>query len=375
MRIGITCYPSYGGSGVVGTELGMELARRGHLVYFICYDAPFRLDRTQANVYYHEVNVPSYPLFKYPPYLLALTAKMLETAKYQRLDLLHVHYAIPHATSACLTREILGGGLKVVTTLHGTDIMLIASDSSFRDVVAHAINESDGVTAVSENLRQETLRSFPVRTDLVTIPNFVDPAVYIRQPDPALRARFASEDEKILIHVSNFRPVKRVEMVVRILAGVNRRLPSRLLMVGDGPDVGVAREAAQELGVDDRVYFLGRQERVVELLSQADLFLLPSDRESFGLAALEAMACSVPVIASRTGGLPEVVVEGEAGYLVDPHDLSGMVDAAIAVLADGVTHERMGATARQVAVTQFPTDKIIPLYEAFYRQVTESRSD
>ncbi len=369
MRIGITCYPSYGGSGVVGTELGMELARRGHSVHFICYDAPFRLDRTQTNVFYHEVNVPNYPLFKHPPYLLALTAKMLETARYQSLDLLHVHYAIPHASSACLARDIIGGGLKVVTTLHGTDITLVASDPSFRDVVAHAINESDGVTAVSENLRQETLRSFPISTDLVTIPNFVDPGVWVRRPDPASRARFAPEGEKILIHVSNFRPVKQAGMVVRILAGVNRRLPGRLLMVGDGPDVGLAREVARELGVDDRVHFLGRQEQVVEILSQADLFLLPSERESFGLAALEAMACSVPVVASRTGGLPEVVVEGEAGYLLDPQDLAGMVEAAVAVLADPPTHARMAEAARRVAVTRFPTEKIVPLYEAFYRQV------
>jgi N-acetyl-alpha-D-glucosaminyl L-malate synthase BshA len=375
LKIGITCYPSYGGSGVVGTELGMELARRGHSVHFITYDAPFRLDRTQANVYYHEVNIPSYPLFKHPPYLLALTAKMLETARYQSLDLLHVHYAIPHATSACLARDIIGGRLKVVTTLHGTDITLVASDPSFRDVVAHAINESDGVTAVSESLRQETLHSFPVSTDLVTIPNFVDPAVYARRPDPALRAGFASEAEKVLIHVSNFRPIKQVAMVVSILAGVNRRLPSRLLMVGDGPDVGLAREAARELGVDDRVHFLGRREQVVELLSQADLFLLPSERESFGLAALEAMACGVPVVASRTGGLPEVVAHGETGYLVEPHDLAGMVDAALAVLGEPATYERMAAAARRTAVSRYPTDKIVPLYEAFYRQVMASRTE
>ncbi|HSW10253.1 MAG TPA: N-acetyl-alpha-D-glucosaminyl L-malate synthase BshA, partial [Bacillota bacterium] len=285
------------------------------------------------------------------------------------------HYAIPHATSACLARDIIGGRLKVITTLHGTDITLVASDPSFRDVVAHAINESDGVTAVSEDLRQETLRSFPVKAGLVTIPNFVDPAVYVRRPDRALRGRFASEGEKILVHVSNFRPVKRVGMVIRILAGVNDRLPGRLLMVGDGPDVGLAREVARELGVDDRVHFLGRQERVVEILSQADLFLLPSERESFGLAALEAMACGVPVVASRTGGLPEVVADGEAGYLIDPQDLAGMVDAAVAVLAEPATAERMAAAARRVAVSRFPTGKIVPLYEAFYRQVMESRTD
>ncbi|MDQ7794799.1 MAG: N-acetyl-alpha-D-glucosaminyl L-malate synthase BshA [bacterium] len=369
MRIGVTCYPSYGGSGVVGTELGMELARRGHAVHFICYDTPFRLDRYQANIGYHEVNVPAYPLFKHPPYLLALTAKMVEIARYESLDILHVHYAIPHATSACLAREITGGRLKVVTTLHGTDITLVASDPSFRDVVAHAINQSDGVTAVSEDLRRETLESFAVRRELVTIPNFVNPDFYRRCPDPALRARFAPEGERVLVHVSNFRPVKRAPLAVRVLDGVNRQVPSHLLMVGDGPEVATAHELARELGVADRVHFLGRQEQVVELLSLADLFLLPSEQESFGLAALEAMACEVPVVASRVGGLPEVVADGVSGFLVPPQDLPAMVDRAVAVLSDPALQSRMAKAARRAAVSNFAAETVVARYEDYLRQV------
>jgi len=369
VRIGITCYPSYGGSGVVATELGMQLARRGHSVHFICYDLPFRLDRYQANIAYHEVDVPTYPLFKYPPYLLALTNKLVETARYESLDLLHVHYAIPHATSACLARDIVGGGLKVITTLHGTDITLVGAEPSFREVIAYSINSSDGVTAVSEALRRDTLNTFPVTTEVVVIPNFVDPEIYRRRPDPELRARFAGPEDKVLIHVSNFRPVKRAPLAVRVLAGINHRMPAQLLMVGDGPEVAAAHELARELGVEDRVHFLGRQENVVELLSLADLFLLPSEKESFGLAALEAMACEVPVVASRVGGLPEVVTDGVSGFLVDPDDVAGMVERSLEVLCEPGLHGRMAAAARAAAVNSFPAAAVVERYEAYYRQV------
>lgn len=369
LSIGITCYPSYGGSGVVATELGMALAERGHRIHFICYDVPFRLDRCGDNIRFHEVEVPTYPLFQYPPYLLALANKMAEVARYEGLDVLHVHYAIPHATSAFLAREMLAPlGPKVVTTLHGTDITLVGQQPSFADIIAFSINRSDAVTAVSEALRRETLARFTVYREVVTIPNFVDLNAFRPGRDPELRRRYARDDEALLVHVSNFRPTKRVDRVVDVFSRVAQRLPARLLMVGDGPDLGVARALAAELGVADRVQFVGKVERVAPLMAAADLCLLPSTHESFGLVALEAMACGVPVIASRVGGLPEVVVDGECGYLLPEDDVEGMARRAAELLGNPALYRGFAAAGRRRA-GEFAAERIIPRYEALYADV------
>lgn len=369
MNIGITCYPSHGGSGVIATELGKELARRGHRVHFISYDTPFRLREFHANIFYHEVEVPTYPLFKYPPYLLALSNKMAEVARTEKLDVLHVHYAIPHAASAFLAREMSGGAFKVVTTLHGTDITLVGSDPSFGGVVSFCINRSDGVTAVSASLRQETLDTFAVTRDIAVIRNFVDVAEFAPRDSRELRGLWARPSERILMHLSNFRPVKGVDRVARVFAAVAREIPSRLVLVGDGPDITVVRSVARAEGVADRLIFLGSQDRVAPVLAAADLFLLPSSKESFGLAALEAMACGVPVVASNAGGIPELIEEGRTGFLFAPDDVSGMAGAAVRVLSDGDLRRKMGEQARKVAEERFATSKVVPVYEEYYRRV------
>jgi N-acetyl-alpha-D-glucosaminyl L-malate synthase BshA len=370
LRIGITCFPSHGGSGVIATELGKDLGRRGHEVHFISYETPFRLREYHANIHYHEVEVPSYPVFKYPPYLLALSNKMVEVARHAGLDLIHVHYAIPHAASAYLAREVCGRSFKVVTTLHGTDITLVGSIPSFADMTVFSINQSDGVTAVSESLRQETMATFPaVHREIVTIRNFVDVSEFVPRASADLRGLWAPAGEMVIMHMSNFRPVKRIERVVRIFAAVNRKIPSRLVLVGDGPDVALARATACAEGVAERVVFLGLQDRVAPVLAAADLFLLPSDKESFGQVALEAMACGVPVVASRIGGLPEVVADGETGYLLEPDDTDGMAAAALRILGDREVHRALGERARAVAEERFAAGKVVPLYEDYYVRV------
>lgn len=382
MRIGITCYPSAGGSGVVATELGRQLARRGHVIHFISYDQPFRLHDFTRNVAYHQVEVPTYPLFKYPPYLLALANKMAEVALYEQLDILHVHYAIPHAASAYLARQMLAARnrgrarrLRFVTTLHGTDITLVGSEPSFADMVAFTINQSDGVTAVSESLRTETMETFNLTREIATIPNFIDPDEYRREASPDDRRALAADDEKIVLHVSNFRPVKRVDAVVQIFARVASEVRARLLMIGDGPDQPLARREAERLGVTDRVTFLGQQEEVASLFSVADLLLLPSAKESFGLVALEAMACGVPVIASRVGGLPEVVGGKEAGFLYPPERLDRMARKAIQLLSDDAKRRKAAVAARRRAIGQFSASRIVPQYEDFYRRVLARPSE
>lgn len=417
MRIGITCYPSYGGSGVVATELGRQLAQRGHAVHFITYDVPFRLDRFQENVFFHEVEVPTYPLFKYPPYLLALANKMVEVSRYQELDVMHVHYAIPHATSAYLARQMLRGGapggrLKVVTTLHGTDITLVGSDPSFRDIIAFSLTESDGVTAVSHALRRQTQETFKVDVDIEVIHNFIDPADYNHLERVGCRRCVAGAEELVVSHISNFRPVKRTPLVVRMFAQAARDLPARLVLIGDGPDIPQCHEEATRLGIDGRVTFLGRQERVNELLAASDVFLLPSLEESFGLAALEAMAAGTPVIATRVGGLPEVVGDvndalvgagipvvnediparespatagwevaattgtrsrstwpdvGGLTYEVD--DIEGMTRGLRSLLTDHTLRAGLSERARRRALARFSSDEIVERYEAFYRRV------
>ncbi len=380
MRIGITCYPTYGGSGVVATELGKALARRGHEIHFIAYAPPQRLTHVTEHIYFHEVRVNTYPLFEYPPYSLALTSKMIDVVKHEQLDLLHVHYAIPHATSAVLARQILaceGIHIPVVTTLHGTDITLVGQDPSFAPVVTHAINASDGVTAVSDYLRRETHGHFEVEREIEVIPNFVDTDRFTRQQKGHFKQAIAPNGEKLLIHVSNFREVKRAGDVVHVFhrlheGGLNGNGPGvKLLLVGDGPDRPAAEALARELGVYGDVRFLGKQEPIEEILSVADVFLMPSGSETFGLAALEAMSCGVPVVSSDIGGLPELNVHGETGFLCPLADIDCLTDATHRILTDSTLHERMAKAARQRAVEQFDIDRIVPQYEGFYQQMID----
>ncbi len=385
MNIGITCYPTFGGSGVVATELGKALAGRGHTVHFIAYALPMRLEHMVENVYFHEVRVNTYPLFEYPPYALALASKMIDVAQHEGLDLLHVHYAIPHATSAVLARDILrakGITIPVVTTLHGTDITLVGKDPGFKPVVEHAIDTSDGVTAVSDWLRRETLDSFDVASDVEVIPNFVDTDRFRRQPKDHFRQAITPDGERLIAHVSNFRKVKRAADAVEVFARLHQAgvwpeghprhgQPGgvKLLMVGDGPDRAASEAAARDAGVWADVRFIGKQEPVEEILSITDLFLMPSASETFGLAALEAMACDVPVVSSDVGGLPELNVDGETGFLRPIGDVGGMTEAARTVLTQPDLHARMARAARRRAVECFDIDRIVPQYEAHYGRV------
>ena len=369
MRIGITCYPTYGGSGIVATELGIELSARGHEVHFITYANPIRLTRDLPRIHYHEVEVSNYPLFQYPPYSLALASHMAEVARTENLDLLHVHYAIPHSVSAHLASQMFAGKLPFVTTLHGTDVTLVGTDPSFLPITRFSIEQSPGVTSISEYLKRRTIEVFGTGQKIRVIPNFVNCELYRPEPNADLRARYARADEAVLIHLSNFRPVKRISDCIHILAKVNPVTPSRLLMVGDGPDRGPAQALARELGLEDRVVFLGKQIDVAPLLAVADLLLLPSEMEGFGLAALEAMACGVPPIASDVGGLPEVVDHEQDGFLLPAGDVDAMAEAARNVLGDSARKKVLGAAAREKALTRFSADKIIPQYEQYYREV------
>jgi L-malate glycosyltransferase len=379
MKIGITCYPTYGGSGVVGTELGMELADRGHDVHFITYSQPIRLSTGHPQIHYHEVEVSRYPLFEYPPYDLALATRMAEVAQIYDLDILHVHYAIPHSVSALLARQLLASPttlvrkkLPFVTTLHGTDITVVGADRSYLPITRYAIEESDGVTSISRYLRDRTILEFDIHNPIEVIPNFVNCDLYRRDPKAAEnRAKFAGPDERLLVHLSNFRPVKRLQDVVEIFDRVQKKVPSRLLMIGDGPDRSVAEWMATQKGILDRVIFLGKQDQVQEKLGVADLMLMPSQLESFGLAALEAMACEVPCVATRVGGVPEVIEHGHSGFLADVGDVETMAKYAIEVLSDESKLKAMRQTARFEAQSRFCSTKIIPLYENFYRKVLE----
>ena len=376
MKIGITCYPVYGGSGVVATELGLELARRGHEIHFISYAQPFRLPYFVENVFYHEVDVPSYPLFEYPPYSLALAVAMFDTAQQRGLDLLHVHYAVPHATSAWIAREMLvekgEPPIRIVTTLHGTDITLVGQDPSFRPITRTSLVRSDGITSVSDYLRTETDRVFGIDKERIeVIPNFVDLDKYDRAKQPCHRGKFAAPDEKLVMHISNFRPVKRLEDVVRTFAGIVRKMPARLVLIGDGPDRGKAQHVARLEGIRDRILFLGKHESVAELLSCADLFLLPSEMEAFGLVALEAMSCGVPVVATTVGGIPELVTHGENGYLLPVGDYEGMAQAGLRLLSDSALWQRASESARTAAAS-YSTAEIVDRYENYYRRVMQS---
>ncbi len=370
MKIGITCYPTYGGSGVVATELGIALAERGHEVHFITYQLPFRLPVFLPRVYFHEVDVGRYPLFQYPPYDLALAVRMHEVVINEGLDLLHVHYAIPHATSAWIAKEMLlkeGRDITVITTLHGTDITIVGQDHSFHAITKFSIEKSDHVTAVSQFLKDETIRAFGcANRDVQVIPNFIDPLLYDRsRQEPTLR-RQMDEGKKIVMHISNFRPVKRVLDVIRIFARIQTEVPSVLVMVGDGPDRASAEEEARILGVEKSVHFLGRIDAIAPLLASADLFLLPSDRESFGLSALEALACGVPALGYDVGGIREVVKDGVTGALRPVGDVDGLGQFGIAVLRDDARWNAMSVAAAADARDRFSRDAIVGRYEALY---------
>ncbi len=371
MRIGVTCYPTYGGSGIVATELGKELAERGHELHFISYAQPIRLDMAQPRIFFHEVSVSNYPLFDFPPYALALASKMAELAESARLDLLHVHYAIPHSVSAYLAQAIAGRRLPFITTLHGTDITLVGADRSYLPITRFSIAASDGVTAISQYLRERTLREFDLQRAIEVIPNFVNCERYRRRPLPELRRRFAQDQEAVLAHLSNFRPVKRVEDAIQIFARITAAHPSRLLMIGDGPDRAAAEHLSRQLGVGERVYFLGKQERIEEYLSISDLLLLPSELESFGLAALEAMAHQVPAIATRVGGLPEVIEDGRTGRLFQVGETAAMAEAALELLLSPERLRQMGEAARAQVEERFCASAIIPRYEAMYQKVLD----
>jgi N-acetyl-alpha-D-glucosaminyl L-malate synthase BshA len=373
MNIGITCYPVYGGSGVVATELGKALAKRGHRVHFISYSMPFRLGHVAENISFHEVTVNTYPLFEYPPYSLALTSKMVDVVQHEALDLLHMHYALPHATSALLARQILktqGERVPIVTTLHGTDITLVGQDPSFRPVVNYSINQSDGVTAVSEYLRQETQEHFDIGCDMEVIPNFIDTDRFRRSQKDHFKQALCPDGEKVLVHVSNFREAKRAPEVVDIFSKLRAEgFDLKLLLVGDGPDRVPTERLARERGVYDDVRFLGKQEPVEEILAIADVFVMPSGSETFGLAALEAMACGVPVVASNIGGLPELVVDGETGYLCPLGDVDAFAERAARLLGSEEHQSEMAAAARRRAVEVFDIDKVVPRYEDYYERV------
>jgi N-acetyl-alpha-D-glucosaminyl L-malate synthase BshA len=373
MKIGITCYPTYGGSGAVATELGIALAARGHEIHFITYAHPFRLPKYLPRVFFHEVDVGRYPLFEYPPYDLALAVRMHEVTMTHGLDLLHVHYAIPHATSAWIAREMLnksGRDLQVVTTLHGTDITLVGQDPSYRPITKFSIEKSDGITAVSQYLKRETYEAFGCTAcDVEVIYNFIDPQLYDRgRYTTSLREQFA-DGKRILMHVSNFRAVKRVVDIVRIFARVRREVPSILVMVGDGPDRVAAEQEARALEVHDSVFFLGKIDMVAPLLASADLFLLPSASESFGLSALEALACGVPVVGSDAGGLPEVIREGVTGAMRPVGDVEGMAAAAVDILRDGERWTEMSRTAAIDARARFSEEDIVGQYQRYYERV------
>lgn len=375
MRIGITCYPTYGGSGVVATELGQELAARGHDIHFISYAPPIRMNPNDPHIHFHEVEVASYPLFDHPPYTLALATKMLEVFESESLDLLHVHYAIPHSVSAMLARSMAAPRrLPFITTLHGTDITLVGSNRSYLPITKFSIEQSDGVTSISQYLLNQTIKEFDIKRRIEVIPNFVNCDLYTHVPDEAQRAKWAPNGEAILMHLSNFRPVKRVTDAVEIFALVRAKMPSKLVLIGDGPDRGAAEYLVRKKKLQKDVLFLGKQDRVYEKLASADVFLLPSQLESFGLAALEAMACEVPVIATNVGGVPEVIEHNIDGFLVEPGDVKTAAGYAINLLSRADRGREMGQLARINAKKKFCANDVIPRYERYYEQVLDQSS-
>ncbi|MEV5028353.1 N-acetyl-alpha-D-glucosaminyl L-malate synthase BshA [Paenibacillus sp. LPE1-1-1.1] len=375
LKIGITCYPTLGGSGVVATELGKLLAERGHEIHFITHSIPFRLGQFNKNIFYHEVEVNDYYVFRYPPYDLALASKMAQVAKMQQLDLLHVHYAVPHAVCAYLAKQMNGDGLKTVTTLHGTDITVLAQDESLKDLIRLAIHQSDAVTAVSRDLINETRQLLDITTPIDLTYNFVDKRVYYPRDAVSLRSDFAAPNEKILMHISNFRPVKRVGDVVDIFARVSEKVPAKLLLVGEGPELSKIQCRIRQLGLEERVHFLGKQDDVAQVISMADVLLLPSEKESFGLVALEAMACGVPTIGSNAGGIPELVTHGETGFLSAIGDVEDMAKNAEMLLMDEKMHARFKQACIFRARNEFCNDVITTQYEQIYYRVLGIEAD
>ena len=368
LKIGLVCYPTFGGSGIVATELGKALAEKGHEIHFITYSKPVRMDWFTKNMYYHEVSVSDYPLFEYAPYELLLSSKLVDVAINQKLDILHVHYAIPHASAAFSAQQILKTrniDLPFITTLHGTDITLLGKDKSFQPVIEFAINQSDAVTAVSESLKEDTYQFFDIKKDIEVIPNFIDPSLYRFAEDIELRTQFAEKDEVIITHISNFRKVKRVDDVIRIFEGVQQQLSAKLLMVGDGPELHQVKNLARELGISDKVFFLGKSKRIEQITSISDVFLLPSETESFGLVALEAMASGVAVVSSNVGGLPEVNKDGLTGFLNEVGNIEGMIASVLTILKDKDTLARFKTNALEHS-QKFELNKIVPMYENLY---------
>ena len=372
MKIGIVCYPTFGGSGVVATELGIALAKKGHKVHFITYSQPTRLDFFNENLFYHEVEIRTYPLFQYPPYELALASTLVNVIQYEQLDLLHVHYAIPHASAAYMAKQILktsGIEIPVITTLHGTDITLVGKDASYEPVVTFSINQSDGVTAVSNDLKEDTYSHFDITKSIEVIPNFIDLQKFKKQKKDHFKTAICPEGEKLIVHTSNFRKVKRVEDVVKIFRNIRQKISAKLLLVGDGPERNHIETLCRELEICNEVRFLGKLEAVEEVLSVADLFIMPSEKESFGLAALEAMACEVPVISTNTGGLPELMIDGKTGYMSDVGDIESMSKNALRILSDEhLSTFKRGALNR---ARDFDVHNILPIYEDYYREITE----
>ncbi|MFM6954639.1 MAG: N-acetyl-alpha-D-glucosaminyl L-malate synthase BshA [Sphingobacteriaceae bacterium] len=371
MKIGIVCYPTFGGSGVLATELGKGLAEKGHQVHFITYSQPARLDFFSANLFYHEVSVSNYPLFDYAPYELALASKLVDVVRFEKLDILHVHYAIPHASAAFMAKQILatyGIHIPVVTTLHGTDITLVGKDLTYKPVVTFSINQSDGVTAVSEYLKQDTYKHFEITKDIRVIPNFVDMNRFKLKAKDHFKKAIAPNNERIVVHTSNFRKVKRTQDVIAVFEKIVKEVPAKLLMVGDGPERAYCEQLCRDLGIAEEVRFLGKQDAVEEILSVADLFIMPSESESFGLAALEAMACKVPVITSNAGGLPELNVDGVTGFMDEVGDIPSMAHHAIAILAsdDKLNSFKENALSR---AKEFDLSIVLPVYEAYYQEI------
>lgn len=370
MKIGIVCYPTFGGSGVVATELGKELAMKGHKVHFITYTQPIRLDFFNENLFYHEVNISNYPLFQYPPYESALAGKMVDVVRYEKLDLLHVHYAIPHATSAFLAKQILkerGINIPVITTLHGTDITVVGKDNTYKPIVTFSINASDGVTSVSNDLRVETLDTFKVKNDIRVIPNFIDLQRFHKLKKEHFKKIICPNDEKLIVHISNFRKVKRIDDIIHVFGKVREKMPSKLLLIGDGPERQNMEKLCRSLSLCDDIRFIGKLDAVEEVLSVADLFFMPSEKESFGLAALEAMACQVPVISSNTGGIPELMVQGVTGFMSEVGDREDMTKNALTVLDDENLPRFKEAALKRAE--EFDIKVVVPQYEAYYEEI------
>jgi len=373
MKIGIVCYPTFGGSGVIATEIGLGLAKKGHEVHFITYKRPARLSPFHENVYMHEVNSMKYPLFEYAPYETALASKLVDVVKYEKLDILHVHYAIPHAAVAYMAKQVLqshGISIPVITTLHGTDITLVGADQSYYPVAEFSINNSDGVTTVSNNLKEQTLNAFNIKNDIKVIYNFIDFKRFSKTDKSHFKKAIAPEGEKILVHVSNFRKVKRVADTIHIFDRVSKKIPSKLLLIGDGPERQSLEALCREKGLCDDIRFLGKQDAIEELLAIADVFLLPSANESFGLAALEAMACEVPVVSSDIGGIPEVNVDGETGFLCPLGDVDAMAEKTLYILQDEAVHDRFRKAALKQA-NRFDIQNILPVYEDYYQEIID----